>query len=60
MYTATTLPADPRLIVIHSFGINKPGAEVDDLKGSVAGDSFLTGVLRLGHEVEICPGIITT
>jgi translation initiation factor 2 subunit 3 len=48
-----------RLIVIRSFDVNKPGAEVDDLKGGVAGGSILTGVLKLGQEIEIRPGIIT-
>jgi translation initiation factor 2 gamma subunit (eIF-2gamma) len=51
--------SEPRLIVIRSFDVNKPGAEVDDLKGGVAGGSILTGVLRLGQEVEIRPGIVT-
>ncbi|KAG1778280.1 initiation factor eIF2 gamma, C terminal-domain-containing protein [Suillus placidus] len=51
--------SDPRLIVIRSFDVNKPGAEVDDLKGDVAGGSILTGVLRLGQEVKIRPGIVT-
>ena len=51
--------SDPRLIVIRSFDVNKPGAEVDDLKGGVAGGSILTGILRLGQEVEIRPGIVT-
>lgn len=51
--------ADPKLIVIRSFDVNKPGAEVDELKGGVAGGSILTGVLRLGQEVEIRPGIVT-
>jgi translation initiation factor 2 subunit 3 len=51
--------SDPRLIVIRSFDVNKPGAEVDDLKGGVAGGSILMGVLRLGMEVEIRPGIVT-
>ncbi|KAE9389852.1 P-loop containing nucleoside triphosphate hydrolase protein [Gymnopus androsaceus JB14] len=37
--------SDPRLIVICSFDVNKPGAEVDKLKGGVAGGSILTGVL---------------
>jgi translation initiation factor 2 subunit 3 len=50
---------DPRLIVIRSFDVNKPGAEVDELKGGVAGGSILTGVLHLGQEVEIRPGIVT-
>lgn len=51
--------SDPRLIVIRSFDVNKPGSEVDDLKGGVAGGSILTGVLRLGQQVEIRPGIVT-
>ncbi|KAG9217854.1 hypothetical protein CCMSSC00406_0005224 [Pleurotus cornucopiae] len=51
--------SDPRLIVIRSFDVNKPGAEVDELKGGVAGGSILTGVLKLGQEVEIRPGIVT-
>ena len=51
--------SEPRLIVIRSFDVNKPGAEVDELQGGVAGGSILTGVLRLGQEVEIRPGIVT-
>jgi len=51
--------APPRLIVIRSFDVNKPGAEVDDLKGGVAGGSILTGVLKLGQEIEVRPGIVT-
>jgi translation initiation factor 2 subunit 3 len=51
--------ADPRLIVIRSFDINRPGAEVSELKGGVAGGSILRGVLKLGDEVEIRPGIVS-
>lgn len=32
-----------RLIVIRSFDVNKPGSEVDELKGGVAGGSILKG-----------------
>ena len=39
--------------------MNKPGSEVEELKGGVAGGSILQGVLRLGQEVEVRPGIIT-
>lgn len=49
----------PRLIVIRSFDVNKPGAEVEDLKGGVAGGSILTGVLKLGQDIEVRPGIVT-
>mmetsp|Transcript_33680 Transcript_33680/g.85247 ORF Transcript_33680/g.85247 Transcript_33680/m.85247 type:complete len:462 (-) Transcript_33680:164-1549(-) len=49
----------PQMIVIRSFDVNKPGSEVDDLKGGVAGGSILQGVLRMHQEVEVRPGIIT-
>lgn len=51
--------ADPRMVVIRSFDVNKPGAEVKDLKGGVAGGSILQGVFKVGQEVEIRPGLIT-
>ena len=35
------------LTVIRSFDVNKPGCEVDDLKGGVAGGSILRGVLKV-------------
>ncbi|CRK13606.1 hypothetical protein BN1723_010101 [Verticillium longisporum] len=50
---------DPHMIVIRSFDVNKPGAEIDELKGGVAGGSILHGVLKLGDEIEIRPGIVT-
>ncbi|CAN3371678.1 hypothetical protein DIURU_001819 [Diutina rugosa] len=51
--------AASKLIVIRSFDVNKPGAEIDDLKGGVAGGSILSGVFKLGDEIEIRPGIVT-
>ncbi|CAF3419776.1 unnamed protein product [Rotaria sp. Silwood1] len=45
--------------VIRSFDVNKPGAEVDDLKGGVAGGSILKGVLKVGQEIEVRPGIVS-
>ena len=51
--------SSPKLIVIRSFDVNKPGAEVSDLKGGVAGGSILCGVLRIGQPIEIRPGIVT-
>ena len=53
-YIVTKIPVpirdfttSPKLIVIRSFDVNKPGAEVQDLKGGVAGGSLLKGVLRV-------------
>jgi translation initiation factor 2 gamma subunit (eIF-2gamma) len=39
----------PKLIIIRSFDVNKPGCEVDDLKGGVAGGSIIRGVLMVRH-----------
>lgn len=49
----------PHLIVIRSFDVNKPGEEVERLKGGVAGGSIMRGVLKLGDEVEVRPGIVS-
>jgi len=49
----------PKLIVIRSFDVNKPGEEVYELRGGVAGGSILQGVLRVGQEIEVRPGIIS-
>jgi len=51
--------SSPRLIVIRSFDVNKPGTEVDDLKGGVAGGSIIMGVLKLHDEIEVRPGIVS-
>lgn len=65
-YIVTKIPipvrdftSSPRLIVIRSFDVNKPGSEVEDLKGGVAGGSILRGVLQLDMEIEVRPGIVT-
>jgi len=50
--------SEPNMIVIRSFDVNKPGTEVDDLLGGVAGGSIMRGVLKLGERVEIRPGIV--
>lgn len=46
------------MIVIRSFDVNKPGEDAETLKGGVAGGTILKGVLKIGDEVEIRPGII--
>lgn len=48
----------PHMMIIRSFDVNKPGAEIEELKGGVAGGSILIGVLRLGDEIEIRPGLV--
>lgn len=65
-YICTKIPipvrdftSSPRLIVIRSFDVNKPGSSVEDLKGGVAGGSIMRGVLKIGDEIEVRPGIVS-
>ncbi|CAA0817510.1 eukaryotic translation initiation factor 2 gamma subunit [Striga hermonthica] len=48
----------PNMIVIRSFDVNKPGSEVDEIKGGVAGGSILKGVLKVNQRIEVRPGIV--
>uniref|UniRef100_J3MPH5 Tr-type G domain-containing protein n=1 Tax=Oryza brachyantha TaxID=4533 RepID=J3MPH5_ORYBR len=47
----------PNMIVIRS-DVNKPGSEVDEIRGGVAGGSILRGVLRVNQNIEVRPGIV--
>jgi translation initiation factor 2 subunit 3 len=47
----------PRFFVARSFDVNKPGAGIEKLKGGVIGGSLTQGLLRLGDEIEIKPGV---
>lgn len=65
-YLCKKVPVPPRdftsaarLIVIRSFDVNKPGSEVEHLKGGVAGGSILRGILRVGQQIEVRPGIVS-
>jgi len=51
--------SSPKLIVIRSFDVNKPGDLVDDLKGGVAGGTIIKGVCRVGQDIEVRPGIVS-
>merc|ERR1719316_530038 len=51
-----TSPA--QLTVIRSFDINHPGTIIDNIRGGIAGGSITQGVLKVGLEIEIRPGIL--
>ncbi|KAJ7325880.1 translation protein [Mycena albidolilacea] len=44
---------------INKYIVTRIPVSLNDLSGGVAGGSILTGVLRLGQEVEIRPGVVT-
>ena len=50
------LGSSPKMIIIRSFDINKPGCSIEQLQGGVAGGSIVKGVLKIGDEIEIRPG----
>jgi translation initiation factor 2 subunit 3 len=49
--------AELRMYVSRSFDVNRPGTEIKNLKGGVLGGSIVQGVLKVGDEIEIKPGI---
>ena len=47
----------PLMFIARSFDVNKPGTPVEELRGGVVGGALMQGVLRVGDEIEIAPGI---
>ncbi len=47
----------PRMYVVRSFDINKPGTLAEKLSGGVLGGSIFQGKFKLEDEIEIRPGI---
>ncbi|MBN1941300.1 MAG: translation initiation factor IF-2 subunit gamma, partial [Candidatus Diapherotrites archaeon] len=46
-----------KMYCIRSFDVNKPGIEIDCLKGGVVGGAIVQGTLAINDEIEISPGI---
>jgi len=51
------LKKPPRMIVVRSFDINRPGIPAKKIVGGVIGGSVLQGVFEVGEEIEISPGV---
>jgi len=51
------LDAPPRMYVLRSFEVNKPGTDIEDILGGVVGGSIVQGRFRVGDQIEIKPGI---
>ena len=47
----------PRMFIVRSFDVNKPGDSIDELNGGVIGGSISQGKFKVGDEIEIRPGI---
>ena len=49
--------AYPLMFVARSFEVNKVGTPVSELVGGIIGGSLIQGVIRVGDEIEIKPGV---
>ena len=47
----------PRMYIVRSFDVNKPGTIIEDMVGGVLGGSITQGSFKLGDEIEIRPGL---
>jgi translation initiation factor 2 subunit 3 len=47
----------PRMHIVRSFDVNKPGTLAEDLTGGVIGGTILQGMFKIGDGIEIRPGI---
>ena len=47
----------PRMHIIRSFDVNKPGTSIEEISGGVVGGSIVYGKFSVGEEVEIQPGL---
>ncbi|MBI5046541.1 translation initiation factor IF-2 subunit gamma [Candidatus Micrarchaeota archaeon] len=50
--------AQLRMYISRSFDVNRPGTEINELNGGVLGGSVVQGIVKVGDEVEIKPGVV--
>lgn len=50
------LEGNPKMYVVRTFDVNKPGADVTKLVGGVLGGALVRGKLKVGDKVELRPG----
>ncbi|MFA7708098.1 MAG: translation initiation factor IF-2 subunit gamma [Candidatus Pacearchaeota archaeon] len=51
------LDSKPEFLIARSFDINRPGTKIKELHGGVLAGILKKGVLKIGDEIEIKPGI---
>lgn len=48
----------PRMMVVRSFDVNKPGTVIQKLTGGVIGGAVIRGKVKAGEVVQILPGVL--
>lgn len=46
-----------KMFIARSFDINKPGKNINDLSGAVLGGSISQGIIKIGDEIQLYPGL---
>ncbi len=49
--------SEPLFLVARSFDVNKPGTVPEQLQGGILGGTLKKGMLKVGDEIEIKPGL---
>lgn len=49
--------ARPKMMTARSFDVNRPGTQIENLKGGVVGGSLTQGEFEIGDEIEVKPGV---
>jgi translation initiation factor 2 subunit 3 len=47
----------PRMYIVRSFDVNRPGTRINEMVGGVIGGSITQGSFSIGDEIEIRPGL---
>jgi translation initiation factor 2 subunit 3 len=51
------IESKPEFLIARSFDINRPGTKIENLHGGVIAGILKKGILKIGDEIEIKPGI---
>lgn len=52
------LTSKPEFLIARSFDINRPGTKIQELHGGVIAGILKKGILKIGDEIEIRPGVL--
>jgi translation initiation factor 2 subunit 3 len=52
------LNSKPEFLIARSFDINKPGTKIQNIHGGIIAGILKKGILKIGDEIEIKPGIL--
>jgi translation initiation factor 2 subunit 3 len=47
----------PRMHIVRSFDVNRPGTPIEDMVGGVVGGSIIQGSFKVDDDIEILPGL---